>query len=210
MNYLAHVAIAEPTSEARLGALLGDFARGLDEESLPEATRRALHEHRAVDVEFDARPEVRRARALFPGELRRYAGILVDVFVDHFLVLEWSELRPAHLVDVELGEVTASLYRALQDHAAALPPRLARVAPSMSRHDWLGSYGDVRNVERALIGIERRLRRPAGLVRGLDVLVSRRDELARLTRDVFPDMARWAARRREGRRADADQLGPSK
>ena len=81
MNYLAHAALAEPSDEARLGALLGDFARGLDEAALPEATRYALLEHRALDRWFDAREDVRAARAWFPPELRRFAGILIDVFV---------------------------------------------------------------------------------------------------------------------------------
>ena len=35
MNYLAHATLAEPSDEARLGAILGDFARGLDEAALP-------------------------------------------------------------------------------------------------------------------------------------------------------------------------------
>ena len=55
MNYLAHAALAEPSDEARLGAILGDFARGLDEAALPADTHYALLEHRALDRWFDAR-----------------------------------------------------------------------------------------------------------------------------------------------------------
>ena len=56
MNYLAHVTLAEPTEAARLGALLGDFGRGLDVESLPADMRFALYEHRALDQWFDDHP----------------------------------------------------------------------------------------------------------------------------------------------------------
>lgn len=191
MNYLAHVALAEPSGEARLGALLGDFARGLDEDALPEAARYALGEHRALDRWFDGHDDVRAARAWFPAHLRRVSGILLDVFVDHALARAWDELGPA-----PLGEVTSSLYRALDEHAPLLPPRLARVGPRMAAEDWLAGYGDRGNVALALAGIERRLSRPTGIAEGIAVLDSHGDALAHLTRRVFPEAGRWLRQRR--------------
>lgn len=192
MNYLAHVALAEASDEARLGALLGDFARGLDVAALPLAARRGLEEHRAADVWFDAQPEVRAARARFPPELRRVAGILVDVFLDHVLVRHWPRLCPAHLAGAPLAEVTTSLYRALERHAALLPPRLAHVAPAMARDDWLASYGALENVERALAGLARRLRRPTPLASGIAVLRADLAAFEALGFDVFPRAVEWA------------------
>jgi len=198
LNYLAHVTLALPTPEARLGSLLGDFARGLAVERLPREVREGLEEHRAVDRFFDAAPEVRAAHGMFPPELRRFAGIFIDVFVDHALARHWERLRPAHIGDAPLADVTASLYGALQDYADLLPPRLCEVAPYMIRDDWLAGYGELANIERALHGLARRLRRPSPLADGIRVLrehTARFDELAFA---VFPRSVAWARSRSAG------------
>lgn len=191
MNYLAHAALAEPSDEARLGAILGDFARGLDEAALPADTHYALLEHRALDRWFDAREDVRAARAWFPPELRRFAGILIDVFVDHVLAREWSALGPA-----PLAEVSGSLYRSFETYAHLLPPRLAEVGPRMASQDWLGGYGDRGNIGRALAGIERRMRRETGLAAGIAVLDSHAEPLRELTFRAVPEALVWVGERR--------------
>ncbi len=191
MNYLAHATLAEDSDEARLGSLLGDFSKGLQVENLTPTMRFALEEHRAVDRWFDALPEIRGQREHYPKRLRRFAGILTDVFFDHFLVRRWDQL-----CDRPMESVTTSLYRALGAFPEALPPHLVEVAPSMARHDWLGSYGDTRNIERALQGIQRRLRRETPLLEGLVVLEARRDELEALVLEVFPRVQAFTRERR--------------
>jgi acyl carrier protein phosphodiesterase len=65
VNHFAHLYLARPTVESRVGNLLGDFARGLDTDRLPEAVRAGLEHHRAVDAFTDAHPEVLACKALF-------------------------------------------------------------------------------------------------------------------------------------------------
>ena len=196
MNYLAHAALAEPSDEARLGAILGDFARGLDEAALPADVHYALLEHRALDRWFDAREDVRAARAWFPPELRRFAGILIDVFVDHVLAREWRTLGPVPLTDL-----SGSLYRSFDTYAHLLPPRLAEVGPRMASQDWLGGYGDRDNIGRALAGIERRMRRTTGLTAGIAILDSHAEQLRELTLRALPEAFGWVGARgaRDGR-----------
>lgn len=202
MNYLAHAALAEPTDDARLGSLLGDFRRGLVPERFPEATRYAIAEHVALDSYFDRLDAVRACRATFPRHLRRFGGILIDVFLDHALTRLWGELMPE---DRAIEDVTSSLYRGVERHAAHLPPRLARVAPSLVGHDWLGGYGDLGNIERALGGIASRLSRPTPLVDGIEVLRERRPEFDELARETVPQVREWLHARRI---ADGRRIGP--
>jgi acyl carrier protein phosphodiesterase len=195
MNYLAHVSLAEDSDEARLGALLGDFSKGLEPARLTETMVFALHEHRAIDRWFDALPEIRAEREHYPPHLRRFAGILTDVFFDHFLVKRWQDL-----MTVPMDSITSSLYRALEAYPEALPPRLREVAPSMAKNDWLGSYGDPRNIERALTGIASRFRRPTPLLEGLVALQDREEELDALVTATFPKVQRFVEGRRSRKR----------
>lgn len=204
MNYLAHATLAEPSDEARLGSLLGDFRRGLELEQFPGDVRYAVHEHVALDAYFDALPEVRALRRSFPAPLVRYGGILIDVFVDHALVRSWDTLIEAR-GGPALVEVTSSLYRALERYASLLPPRLARIAPRIAEDNWLGSYGRIENVERALSGIAARMKRPGPIAEGAAVLRARGPEFDALASSVLPQIQEWLDERRAH---DGRRIGP--
>lgn len=197
MNYLAHAALAEPTASARLGSLLGDFGRGLELERFNDTVRFAVLEHRALDAHFDALDGVRALKPLFPEHLSRFSGILIDVFFDYALVNEWDAVRAEGVELPAIGDVTSSLYGALEAEAALLPPRLRRTAPHIVEHDWLGGYGRLENVGRALGGIASRMRRDVPLEEGLDVL--RRNEAVFRSAAValIPELDRWLRARRE-------------
>ena len=191
MNYLAHVFLARPTPLARLGALLGDFARGLDTDLLPEEALDALQEHRAIAAFVDAHPLTRSEREQFPPELRRFSGILLDVYHDHFLARHWDRFT-----DDPLEEVTGSLYSALRDHSSLLPPRLLEVAPRMSAQDWLGGYAELENIDRALAGISRRMRRETPLERGGEELRRRYPDFEQLSLEMFEQLTAFVDQRR--------------
>ena len=51
MNHFAHLVLARPTVASTVGNLLGDFARGVDTDSLPPRVRAGLLD-RAVELVF--------------------------------------------------------------------------------------------------------------------------------------------------------------
>ena len=187
MNYLAHLLLADGTSETLVGGLLGDFAKGLDVSSLPAAVRAALLQHRRIDAFTDAHPLVRRSRARVSREFSRFSGILVDVFYDHFLALRWPDHMPE-----PLSAFAARVYAALREHERLLPLRLSRVLPRMASEDWLSGYAEIENVGHALAGLERRFSRPTGLSRALVELTRNHDAMHADFADFFPQLREYA------------------
>lgn len=188
MNYLAHAWLARHSDDAILGALLGDFVFG--QSTLPDwpaPVRVEIVRHRRIDRYTDDHPAVTVARAGF-GPLRRYAGIVLDVYFDHCLARDWARWNAA-----PLGEFTARVYRILDARRAELPPRLSAIAPRMAAHDWLGAYARRESVDAAVRGISTRLSRNGDrLVACLDVLRANEAQ-AQATFDVFfPDLLRAA------------------
>lgn len=153
MNYLAHVFLSHATPDAIVGAMLGDFVKGRTVEGWNEDVCAAIRLHRAVDRYTDLHPLTSASRRLIGAERRRFAGILVDVFYDHFLARHWNRFHPR-----PLAEFTQSIYAALWPRRTELPPRLQRILPWMVQDDWLASYGDVAAVDAALNGLARRFR----------------------------------------------------
>jgi acyl carrier protein phosphodiesterase len=188
VNWLAHLRVAPPEPLPRLGNLLGDFVRGVDVATLPAPVRAGIAQHRAVDRFTDAHARFRRSRALVPAPLRRFSGVLVDVFYDHFLARDWhrfGDRRP-------LAAFTADVYALLAAHHHLLPPRLRHAAPHMAREDWLGSYAAVDGIELVLTRMAARLRRPSPLADGATALRAHYAALGNDFAAFFPDLLAFA------------------
>ncbi len=194
MNYLAHAWLALHSDDAILGALLGDFVFGQSIlQDWRPSVRVEIVRHRRIDRYTDDHPAVVAARALFDAAgLRRYAGIVLDVYFDHCLARDWTRWN-----DTPLDDFTSRVYRVLHEHRDELPPRLHAIAPRMAAHDWLGSYRERRNVDGAVRGIATRLSRNGDkLIDCLDVLHANEAAVDAAFDAFFPDLIDAAARMR--------------
>ena len=190
MNYLAHLYLAGPEPEARLGALLGDFVFG--QAALADwgaLERREIVIHRRVDRYTDEHPQVVAARRLFAHGRQRYAGIALDVYYDHCLARDW-----ARFCNTPLDAFTAPFYRYLLSRQVELPERLRRIAPLMASGDWLGSYRQRDSVDLAVTRIATRLSRNGDrLVACLEDLRRHEAEIAAGFELFFPQLAAYAS-----------------
>ncbi|MFL6624210.1 MAG: ACP phosphodiesterase [Sulfurifustis sp.] len=155
MNYLAHVFLSRDTPAAVTGAMLGDFVKGQVPEHWGPEVDAAIQLHRAIDRYTDQHPAVLACRTLVSPTRRRFAGIMIDVFFDHFLARDWARYHPQ-----PLREFTQAIYAVLLPQRAVFPPRFQRILPAMVRDDWLSAYRDLSAVNAALNGISRRFRYP--------------------------------------------------
>ena len=153
MNYLAHALLAGPDDDYRLGGLLGDFVKG----PLPPASQHlavgvaefsagviaGLLLHRRIDSFADGHQAFDRSRRRVSAARRRYSGVIVDLFYDHFLAVHWERFSTQ-----ALESFSAAVYALLARQP--LPDRLARILPTMRQEDWLASYRQPAAVSRAL------------------------------------------------------------
>ena len=151
MNFLGHVVLAGPDPADRLGAMLGDFVKGPLPAGLPRDLAAGVELHRRIDSFADAHPAFRSSRARVSAQRRRYAGIMVDLFYDHFLARHW-----ARYCGQPLEEFTAEVYGLMAAHVDLLPPRLRELLPVMRAQDWMSSYRLQEAVGRALDNMARR------------------------------------------------------
>lgn len=158
MNYLAHLFLAEPTPEALIGNLLGDFQRGLDRRECSEGMLQGIWLHTQIDHFTDHHPLVKRSRDRIQGPYRRFAGVMLDVLYDHYLSKHWQ-----CYAQQPLEEFIRQVYGLLQANHNLLPPQLQQAVPSIIAHNLLGSYGQLQGVERALQRMSRRIKRQNAL-----------------------------------------------
>jgi acyl carrier protein phosphodiesterase len=152
MNWLAHAFLSSEDADFRLGNLLADVVKGSDLERMPPGFLAGVRCHRAIDRFTDGHPVWHRSRARIGAPWRRFSGVFVDVFYDHFLARNWDAYS-----DTPLREFTSSIYRALGGRSSSLPEHARHGARIMAAEDHLGAYERIEGVEAALRRISRRL-----------------------------------------------------
>jgi acyl carrier protein phosphodiesterase len=145
MNWLAHVFLSEPEIEFRLGNLLADVIKRQDRPAMPPNFQRGLRRHQIIDAFTDTHPIVRRSRARLTGNYQHTRGILIDIFYDHFLALNW-----ANYCSEPLESFTARLYTDIRLHPIDLPREAQIAVDRMLRDDRLTSYRTIEGIESAL------------------------------------------------------------
>lgn len=158
MNWLAHLFLSEPSAAFRIGNLLPDLLPAAGLRDLPAEFLRGAECHRRIDAFTDSHPVVRRSVARLVAPHRRFGGVLIDLFYDHFLAVGWKNYSA-----VTLEQFTGSVYKDFETNEHELPPEVTATLQKMRSADWLGSYREIANVRLALDRIGLRLRKPRAL-----------------------------------------------
>lgn len=190
MNYLAHLHLGGDAPAELLGSLYGDFVKGPLAGQWPAAIEAGIALHRRIDAFTDSHPLQAQARARFPAQRRRVAGIFLDLFFDHCLARDWQQYS-----DQPLQRFTSRVYGVLAAEAQ-LPGNLQHIAPRMAAQDWLGSYRDFEVLEQVIAGMSRRLSRPGLLDGGLGDLRGLYEPLSDDFSAFYPALMRFAREQR--------------
>lgn len=199
MNYLAHLFLAEPTPESMLGNVLADFVKGRAVDALPPAVREGVLLHRQVDRFTDTHPVTNRSIARIHGRWGWYSGILIDVFYDHYLALDWDRYSPQ-----SLREFIDNAYEVLLANRPLMPAAMQAVMQRIVRDDRLMSYRELDGIEQTLLRISRLIqRREAHLERAMNDLRQHFDALRGDFHDFFPELIAFVSSRKS---PDASRL----
>lgn len=189
MNHLAHALLGAADADLMFGSLLADFLRGRIDPALPRGVRIGIALHRAVDRFTDAHPQVVAARALFDPPLRRYAGIVLDVWFDHLLARDW----PCY-AEGSLHAFSCRVQTMISHRVTELPPRMQGFARYLQANDLPEAYRDEATINATLRGLSQRLRRPNPLAAALPIVRSHAAALDRAFSAFFPDLVAHATR----------------
>jgi acyl carrier protein phosphodiesterase len=185
MNHLAHALLADAGgAEFALGSALGDFVHGRPDPAWPEARRAGLRFHRAIDGYTDAHPEVVAARNLFAPPMRRYAGIVLDVWFDYLLARGWNRYGTGE----SLAYFSHRWLALLDAHIAELPESLRVFLAWMHAHGLPAAYGDEATLDAVFHALALRLSRPSPIGDALPALRAQADAVQCRFDAFFPGL----------------------
>ncbi|NOW02827.1 ACP phosphodiesterase [Clostridium beijerinckii] len=145
MNYLAHIYLADNSEENMLGNFLGDFVNKSLENEFEQSIRQGIIMHKKLDTFTDSHPDFMRSRKRISKNNRRLAGVLIDIFYDHFLAKNWKDYST-----MPLEEYADNFYMILRKFSYCLPDKLLRRMNFIIEENWLLSYRDIHGIQTAV------------------------------------------------------------
>lgn len=151
MNFLAHIYLSGNHEKLMIGNFMGDFVKGNQFEAYDIEIQKGIILHRLIDEYTDLHAIVSKSKDKLRGKYRHYAGVIVDVFYDHFLAKNWREYHSTDLMDF-----TEKTYDSLHNYWDTLPPKAQYLLPYMKDGNWLYYYSTIEGINKALTGMSRR------------------------------------------------------
>ncbi len=168
MNFLAHLLLAGPDATAPtyadrlLGQFIADSVPGRQLDKYAIDIQEGIRQHRAIDTFTDQHPVVRRTTArLREAGYGKYAGVIADMFYDHFLARNFQEFSTE-----TLDAFTQRVYGLLASRETEFPAPVQRFFPYLVQHNWLLGYAEIAGISRALRGLSQRASPGSGMETG--------------------------------------------
>ncbi len=90
MNFLAHLYLSPDNTEIIIGNFIADHIVGNKFQQYSDAIQKGIMLHREIDTYTDAHAIVRRSKRRLNERYRHYNGVIIDIFYDHFLAVNWN------------------------------------------------------------------------------------------------------------------------
>ncbi|MFH2130943.1 MAG: ACP phosphodiesterase [bacterium] len=186
MNYLAHLLLSGDSDEILVGNLIGDFIKGTISENFPGQIGAGIMLHRQIDSFTDAHPIMMRGRKRFSPERRRYAGIILDICFDHFLIHHWS-----HFANMGLPFFVDGVHRRIQPYNRILKGRLHFFLSRENIGYLLETNQDLDGVDFSLSRISKRMKNGTALIDAIDEIKLHYDLLEADFFAFFPELVNY-------------------
>jgi len=183
MNFLAHLYLSFNYEEIMVGNFIADAVKGKQFEHFQPNIQAGIRLHCIIDDFTDNHPVVVTSKARIRGSYKKFSGIVIDMFYDHFLAANWHQFS-----DETLTGFTKRSYKTLFKYYFILPGRMKRILPAMAAGNWLASYEKIENIGLALMGMSGRTKFETGFENGVADLKFHYNELQQDFQTFFPEL----------------------
>jgi acyl carrier protein phosphodiesterase len=151
MNFLAHLYLSKHAEELMIGNFIADAVKGKNFEAFSPGVIQGIKMHREIDAFTDSHHITKKSAARLMPRYKKYAGVIVDVFYDHFLAANWRQYHHENL-----AVFAEKVYQLMEQNISTLPPKSQHLLPYMIQHNWLLNYGKIEGIKRTLTGMANR------------------------------------------------------
>lgn len=190
MNTLAHLYLSGIDPERLLGNFIGDSVRGSEFTNLPPGVQRGVLLHRQIDQFTDTHPVFRSLYKLLRPYFGRYAAVVGDVFLDHFLARDWTSHHPQ-----ELNEYIEWVHHTISPQIGQCPIRSQRYFEYLVQTQTLAAYRNIDGIAQTLGQMAKRARFASRMETGGAVLAEHYATIESSFEAFFPAIVEFAKSR---------------
>jgi acyl carrier protein phosphodiesterase len=183
MNFLAHFYLSGNDTGLLQGNFLADAVKGKKHLEYSAEIQKGILMHRFIDHYTDTHAVTERTKARLRPEFHHYAPVIVDVFYDHFLAINWKQYS-----EIPLTEYAQMIYSKLEENSDVFPEKSKHILKYMKMHDWLNAYATVEGIGVVLTGMSRRTPYVSGMENGAAALRKDYDACEKDFKEFFPEL----------------------
>jgi len=187
MNFLAHSYLSGSDQKILVGNFIGDFVKGKQYENYDDSIQKGIILHREIDYYTDKHEIYLDSKSRLKPKYRHYSGVIVDMFYDHFLAVNWTDY-----CDQDLLLSTQDIYKKINAHIDIVPDGVKRLLSYMVPGNWLYSYAGLEGLNAALTGMSHRTKFESKMEQATDDLKRHYAEFQSEFRLFFPDVIQFA------------------
>ncbi len=165
MNFLAHVFLSGLDESLILGNLIADAVKGKQFDKYNPEVQSGILLHRKIDRFTDDHDIVRQSKKRLEERYKKFAGIIVDIYYDHFLSANFSFYS-----EIPIQKIADNAYEVLIRNYDVLPPHTKRIMPYMINHNWFVQYADFKFLGWVFHGMSKRTKFDSGMETAVDEL----------------------------------------
>ncbi len=184
MNFLAHLKLSGDHEKIMLGNFIADHIRGNKIHHLPQEVIDGIILHRKIDYYTDHHPAFIQTRTRLHKKYHKYAGVIADIYYDHFLARYWDEYS-----EISLSHFTSYSYGILLRNYTLLPRKTKQLLPFIIMQNWLASYARFDGLQRSFEMMSRRAKNKSNMENAVDDLRADYDLYRSEFDRFFPDIA---------------------
>ena len=183
MNYLAHFYLSGNNKQLMLGNYMGDFIKASEVEALPAEIKKGVMLHRFIDEYTDNHQEVLKSKELVRPYFKKYSPVVIDIFYDHFLALNWEKYHSDKLEDF-----AKKVYDLLESNIDLLPKKSLRFLQYLTQNNMLVNYKSIDGMEKVFQGMSYRASFNSGMEKAHVILQKHFVELETHFNSFFPEL----------------------
>lgn len=151
MNFLSHLYLSGNAEGLIIGNFIADSVKGNTIKSFPLEIQKGIILHRQIDAYTDSHSIVEESKQRLRGKYKKYASVIVDIYYDHFLAINWEEYSQE-----SLDEYTKNIYIIIEKHRHSFPLKSQLFTKYMLEHNILSAYAKLEGIDSVLQGMSKR------------------------------------------------------
>jgi len=191
MNFLAHLYLSGENEEVITGNFIADHVKGDSVMKYSDGIQSGIRLHREIDAFTDSHPVFLKTRERLNGNYRKYAGVVADMFYDHFLSADWKTYS-----DESLEGFTDRMHSIIIKRFPVLPDKSQRFIAYMKKFNWFTGYGTFEGLGRALNGMAIRTPFKSGMENAVQDLKAHYHLYREEFQQFFPEIIDYTIQRR--------------